>query len=232
MDDRNLRKNVGPLNPNDPQNNIGGSGYAPNDRVVMDDRNFRKNAGPRAANDPQNIEGSGYAPGDPVFVDHCGEDETRGVVESIHTAGKKIDVRIDHPGHKEHGRIVTFAPDGVVGRSRNTRMQAERSAINSQNPELARDLTRQQRLDEESSDVASDRQADANAVASAQKRQDVDPRTAGTPAKPVGWPVKPAPAPGYVAGVPVKPVPAVPVAPAPDPSPAPSPSPLDETDEL
>lgn len=67
----------------------------------------------RKQDDAHNIEGSGFGYGDRVVVDHCGEASTRGVVESIHTSGKKIDVRIDHVGHKEHGRVVTFSPDCV-----------------------------------------------------------------------------------------------------------------------
>jgi hypothetical protein len=39
--------------------------------------------------------------------------ETKGMVEAIHAGGKKIDVRVDHPGHPQHGRVVTFAPNEV-----------------------------------------------------------------------------------------------------------------------
>lgn len=61
------------------------------------------------------IENSGFNYSDPVVVDHLGEKNTRGIIEAIHTGGKKVDVRIDHPGHKEHGRVVTF-PTNNVGR--------------------------------------------------------------------------------------------------------------------
>lgn len=70
--------------------------------------------GPRAIDDPLNIEGSGYGYNDAVTVDHCGEDETKGRVHAIHTGGKKLDITISHPGHKEHGRTVTFNTDDVT----------------------------------------------------------------------------------------------------------------------
>lgn len=67
-------------------------------------------AGPRKKDDPQNIEGSGYHYRDRVKVTHLAR-ATEGIVEAIHQDGKKIDVRIDSPGHPEHGRVVTFAPN-------------------------------------------------------------------------------------------------------------------------
>lgn len=69
-------------------------------------------AGPRAKNDAMNIEGSGYHPRDRVVVNTSSR-QANGFVEAIHAGGKKIDVRIDHPGHPEHGRVVTFAPMDV-----------------------------------------------------------------------------------------------------------------------
>ncbi len=59
------------------------------------------------------IEGSGFDHLQRVIVDHKGEKQTKGYIESFHAGGKKVDVRIDHPGHKEHGRIVTFRTDEV-----------------------------------------------------------------------------------------------------------------------
>jgi|ERR1700676_3068545 len=68
--------------------------------------------GKRTADDPLNIEGSGYNYGDPVSVLYDGG-EVSGVVETIHAAGKKIDVRILQSGHKKNGAIITFEPDAV-----------------------------------------------------------------------------------------------------------------------
>lgn len=61
-----------------------------------------------AAKATQGIEGSGFNYGDAVTVDHLGTQETSGTIEAIHTGGKHVDVRIGHPGHKEHGRVVKF----------------------------------------------------------------------------------------------------------------------------
>jgi hypothetical protein len=62
--------------------------------------------GPRAKDDRSNIEGSGYGYGDRVVINDCNT-KVNGLVESIHREGKKLDVRIDHPGHKNHNRVVT-----------------------------------------------------------------------------------------------------------------------------
>ena len=59
------------------------------------------------------IEDSGFNYNDPVTVDWLGEKETKGHIYGIHAGGKKVDVRIAHPGHKEHGRVVTFQTDDV-----------------------------------------------------------------------------------------------------------------------
>jgi hypothetical protein len=70
------------------------------------------------------IEGTGFNIGDLVTVEHCGVD-TNGLVEGIHRKGTDInnpidhvDVRIDQPGHKEHGRVVTFHMDDVEPRDK------------------------------------------------------------------------------------------------------------------
>lgn len=59
------------------------------------------------------ILGSGFEHRDRVMVDHCGDEETTGWVEGVHGDGKKVDVRVDKPGHKEHNRVVTFSTDDV-----------------------------------------------------------------------------------------------------------------------
>lgn len=69
--------------------------------------------GPRPKGHPSNIEGSGYHYRDKVTV-LSDNKEVAGHVESIHAGGKKIDVRIDHPGHSTHGRIVTFDHSDVT----------------------------------------------------------------------------------------------------------------------
>jgi hypothetical protein len=58
------------------------------------------------------IEGSGYQIHHPV-VATVDDEELYGIVESVHQGGKKIDVRISHPGSKHHGRVVTVDPDEV-----------------------------------------------------------------------------------------------------------------------
>lgn len=63
----------------------------------------------------EGIEGSGLNYHDKVSVSHLSRD-TNGRVEAIHAGGKKIDVRIDHPGHPEHGRVVTFPANEVEAR--------------------------------------------------------------------------------------------------------------------
>jgi hypothetical protein len=63
--------------------------------------------GPRPKGHPSNIEDSGYHYRDKVTVTSDNKD-VNGHVEAIHAGGKKIDVRIDHPGHSTHGRVVTF----------------------------------------------------------------------------------------------------------------------------
>lgn len=45
---------------------------------------------------------------DEVFVPYEGK-HFHGIVEAIH-ANENLDVRIDHPGSKVHGRVMTFAP--------------------------------------------------------------------------------------------------------------------------
>jgi 2,4-dienoyl-CoA reductase-like NADH-dependent reductase (Old Yellow Enzyme family) len=72
-------------------------------------------AGPRKENDPLNVEGSGYHYRDRVVVNDEGRD-VNGIVESIHAGGKKIDVRIDHKGHSNHGRVITYAPNEITAR--------------------------------------------------------------------------------------------------------------------
>lgn len=72
--------------------------------------------GKRTKDDPKNIEGTGFGLNDPVIVDHCGNERTRGRVENVHGKGgkmNKVDVRIDHPKSEEHGRVVTFDIDDV-----------------------------------------------------------------------------------------------------------------------
>lgn len=69
--------------------------------------------GPREKGHPMNIEGSGYHYHDKVIVTSDNREVT-GYVEAIHAGGKKIDVRIDHPGHTTHGRVVTFDPSEVA----------------------------------------------------------------------------------------------------------------------
>ncbi len=70
--------------------------------------------------------------GDLVTVNHCGEAETLGQVESVHENKKVqglVDVRIDHPGHKEHGRVITFkTADVKAARDESGRSQAGRKA--------------------------------------------------------------------------------------------------------
>jgi hypothetical protein len=68
--------------------------------------------GPRPENDPSNIEGSGYNYHDKVTV-LSDNKKVNGHIEAIHSGGRKLDVRIDHPGHSAHGRIVTFDPSEV-----------------------------------------------------------------------------------------------------------------------
>jgi hypothetical protein len=58
------------------------------------------------------IEGSGYAIHHPVIAT-IDDVELYGIVESVHQGGKKIDVRVSHPGSKHHGRVVTCDPDDV-----------------------------------------------------------------------------------------------------------------------
>lgn len=70
-------------------------------------------AGARKKDDQFNSNGSGFHAGDPVTVDYLGEEETVGNIEAVHADGKKVDVRICHPGHKDNGRVVTFPTDDV-----------------------------------------------------------------------------------------------------------------------
>jgi hypothetical protein len=73
------------------------------------------------------IEGTGFNIGDLVTVDHCGV-ETNGLVENVLRKGTDkaspidhVDVRIDHKGHKEHGRVVTFHMDDVTPREKESK---------------------------------------------------------------------------------------------------------------
>jgi hypothetical protein len=69
-------------------------------------------AGPRPKGHPENIEGSGFNYHDKVVVTSDNEEVT-GYIEAVHKDGKRLDVRIDHPGHSSHGRVVTFDPADV-----------------------------------------------------------------------------------------------------------------------
>lgn len=40
-------------------------------------------------------------------------EELNGRVEAVHGTGDKIDVRIDHPGSKKHGRVLTLPAEDV-----------------------------------------------------------------------------------------------------------------------
>lgn len=55
--------------------------------------------------------------GDLVTVDHSGEPETLGRVEAVQEKKNLVDVRVDHPGHKVHGRVVVFKASEVKPRA-------------------------------------------------------------------------------------------------------------------
>jgi hypothetical protein len=58
-----------------------------------------------------------FGVGDRVVVNHLGDAETTGVVEGVEhnmvVTTPKVHVRIDKPGHKEHGRVVVLGQDAV-----------------------------------------------------------------------------------------------------------------------
>lgn len=64
------------------------------------------------AKDKDGLEGTGFRIHHPVKASD-GETEVTGIVEAVHAGGKKIDVRVNQPGSKNHGRVMTFPADEV-----------------------------------------------------------------------------------------------------------------------